>query len=467
MGSDPLKAVRGTSFLYCYASMCNTILGAGVLSLPYAFSLTGWAMGAVLLSIGGVFNSTGCNLLALCAAQCGTPSSISSIMKPLGKWWAVAVDTNMVLQLWGTAIAYLIVAGDLMPAALEQLGVKGPMLDRFNCVLVAFSIAAPLSCPHDIKWLGITSSFSVVFLIYVAFIVLLYSTNDPSLDPCEDQALDDDSVHCKGETNNGEDLNTHDFLEAMSIFIFGFASQITVFPIVNELVDVTPVRLNRVFMASTLTGMVLYVVVSFCAYATYGDSIKSDLLLNYPKAPAVSAARVMISIVVTFAYPLQVNPTRRSMVTILKNLVDGDNKVSKFQQSVRYWVITFFFLLGSLGIALTVDDLGIVIALVGAFGGTLIMFILPGYLFLYHFPKKEEGLVLGYLSRVFGLDRGSEEANLALLPSEQGLKVEDIDDVSERDIPLPVVTQTDRTFAWIHLILGIVVGPACVVAIFV
>ena len=57
---DPLATVRNTSFLACYSSMCNTILGAGVLSLPYAFSLTGWVTGTILLSIGGIFNSTGC-----------------------------------------------------------------------------------------------------------------------------------------------------------------------------------------------------------------------------------------------------------------------------------------------------------------------------------------------------------------------------------------------------------------------
>ena len=63
---DPLTAIRGTSFLACYSSMCNTILGAGVLSLPYAFSLTGWVTGTILLAIGGVFNSTGAFVLFTC-----------------------------------------------------------------------------------------------------------------------------------------------------------------------------------------------------------------------------------------------------------------------------------------------------------------------------------------------------------------------------------------------------------------
>ena len=55
------------------------------------------------------FMCSGCNLLALCAAKNGTPSSLYSIMRPLGKWWTLAVDINIVLQLFGTAVAYLLV----------------------------------------------------------------------------------------------------------------------------------------------------------------------------------------------------------------------------------------------------------------------------------------------------------------------------------------------------------------------
>mgnify|MGYP000551343110 CR=1 FL=1 len=469
LASDPLKGTRGTSFLACYCSMCNTILGAGVLSLPYAFSITGWVTGTVLLSIGGLFNSTGCNLLALCAAKCGTPASLYSIMRPLGKWWTLAVDINIVVQLFGTAVAYLIVVGDLMPAAFEQLGATGAVTKRQTCVLLAFCFAAPLSCPHDIKWLGTTSGFSVFFLIYVAFLVFLFSLPSESthMDPCTHQDLDDDTVNCKGSTQLGDDVNAIEFLEAMSIFIFGFASQITTFPIVNELVDVSQKRLNQVFMASTLTGMALYIVVSFCAYSTYGDSIKSDLLLNYPKVPAVSAARIMISFVVTFSFPLQINPTRRCILTILRNFIDDDKPVKKSIQNIRYWIITVLFLMGALGLALTVTDLGIVIALVGAFGGTLIMFILPGYLFLYHFPLSSSGEHVPFGIEDEGLEKVLLAEDRESLTRLEGRDVAmNIENSLGRDVPYPVVTKRDRMFAWIHLILGIIVGPLCCIAIF-
>ena len=425
--------------------------------------------------------AVGCNLLALCAAKNGTPSSLYSIMRPLGRWWTLAVDINIVLQLFGTAIAYLIVVGDLMPAAFTQLGASGRITERNTCVLLAFLFAGPLSCPHNIGWLGVTSSFSVFFLIYTTFIVFLYSlpSDETGLYPCIDEALDDDTHVCVGSKTFGDDTSIVKFLQASSIFIFGFASQITVFPIVNELINVTQKRLNRVFMASTLTGMCLYIIVSFCAYATYGDSIQSNLLKNYPRAPVVSAARIMISFVVTFSYPLQINPTRRCILTILFNSIDRGVPASKTVQNIRYWVITVIFLIGSLGIALSVHDLGIVVALVGAFGGTLIMFILPGYLFLHHFPdKSKDGTVVNQLNQRL-LDPTDEShddikdddiqaiINAQNQSIENGREGKTLASLLDKDhIPVKV-TRWDRFFAWVHLVLGIIIGPLCIIAIFV
>ena len=66
--------------------------------------------------------------------------------------------------------------------------------------MLAFAFAGPLSCPHDIGWLGVTSGFSVFFLIYTTFIVFLYSlpTEQTGLHPCNHQAMDDDTHICEG-----------------------------------------------------------------------------------------------------------------------------------------------------------------------------------------------------------------------------------------------------------------------------
>ena len=88
--------------------------------------------------------------------------------------------------------------------------------------MLAFAFAGPLSCPHNIGWLGVTSGFSVFFLIYTTFIVFLYSlpTDQTGLHPCTDQAMDDDSHICEGSKSYGDDTDVIKFLTASSIFIY-------------------------------------------------------------------------------------------------------------------------------------------------------------------------------------------------------------------------------------------------------
>jgi amino acid permease len=54
------------------------------------------------------------------------------------------------------------------------------------------------------------------------------------------------------------------------------------FYIVNELKRPTIGRINTVIGLSVGTVTILYTVVIFCAYGTYGNNLHSDMLLNYP-----------------------------------------------------------------------------------------------------------------------------------------------------------------------------------------
>ena len=42
---DPTKTAREASFFSCYCNLINSIMGAGILGLPYAFANTGWVFG--------------------------------------------------------------------------------------------------------------------------------------------------------------------------------------------------------------------------------------------------------------------------------------------------------------------------------------------------------------------------------------------------------------------------------------
>lgn len=70
-------------------------------------------------------------------------------------------------------------------------------------------------------------------------------------------------------------------------------------------------------------------------------------------------------------------------------MTDKDENAAAKYAKFRFIVITFVFLFGSLGVAMILDDLGVVLALIGATGSTVITFILPGAAYYVMFKDDE------------------------------------------------------------------------------
>lgn len=78
------------------------------------------------------------------------------------------------------------------------------------------------------------------------------------------------------------------------------------------------------------------------------------------------------------------------MISLISIYFDDKNKSPIFNNekdkliydenlyNYRFYTTTLIYLLGSLGIALVLDDLGIILSLIGATGSTVVTFILPG-----------------------------------------------------------------------------------------
>jgi hypothetical protein len=78
---------------------------------------------------------------------------------------------------------------------------------------------------------------------------------------------------------------------------------------------------------------------------------------------------------------------------------------SSSKEQFRFSIATGLFLFGSFGIAMALDDLGVVLALIGATGSTVITFILPGAAYYQLFrhegpPWKRAGAALLFCTGV-------------------------------------------------------------------
>jgi amino acid permease len=118
------------------AVLANTILGAGMLGLPFAFASCGFALGPLMLMLFATCSMSALILLSRCADKVGREQfpifyDVASLAgKKLGLTnVGTVIDCFVAIKCLGVATSYLIVVGDSIPKALESFGVVGMLLD--------------------------------------------------------------------------------------------------------------------------------------------------------------------------------------------------------------------------------------------------------------------------------------------------------------------------------------------------
>ena len=105
-----------------------------------------------------------------------------------------------------------------MPEAAEQMGASSTMQSRQLWIGIAFAIVGPIACLNSLEMLKFTSSFSIIFISFLALIIILFAFPAEGLDPCADVDITDVCVGDRLVWNT----NSIEVLEVLSIFVFAF-----------------------------------------------------------------------------------------------------------------------------------------------------------------------------------------------------------------------------------------------------
>ena len=87
-----------------------------------------------------------------------------------------------------------------------------------------------------------------------------------------------------------------------------------------------------------------------CGYFTYGDSVSSNILNDYPTGSLLaSIARICIGVSVAISYPLYMHPGRQSLVHAVQLIYTISGKPESAELGSKtmkmwYWIITFVIL---------------------------------------------------------------------------------------------------------------------------
>ncbi|KAF4676801.1 hypothetical protein FOL47_004972 [Perkinsus chesapeaki] len=391
-----VKPPSGTVFT-CWTALSKTMIGTGMLALAYGFSKCGWILGFVLLCVFGASASFTLHLLNVLAIW--SPSrhvSFFTIAESCAPWSRWIVDTAIAVKCMGVGISYVQVSADTISSVIGVWSnhALSETLLRFIVVLGILALVSPVCFPRSISKTVVINILGLMAISYVVVLAIVLTDYNSAA-----------STHWGIPPSS----TFTSILSVFPTFIFAFTCHQNILLCAEDMRDRSQRKLDIVALASESTASVLFIIAVIFPYLTYGDSVKSNFVLNYDVAnnTAVQVGYLFLGIAEAAAYPLQLFPARKSLIV----LITRARAVSSRMELRMRLVLTLVILVVTAGIAISVRSLGVTLSFVGIIGSNTITFIMPTFFYCIttHKAEMKKG-IKWYLSSLLLI------VSLALLP---------------------------------------------------
>lgn len=343
-------------------NLVNSIVGAGVLSLPYAFKLCGRGVGVAYVLIFGALARHSSSLLIESSAIKGIRSYEGLASAAMGRagwyWLNLAIFANNT----GACLSYMIVIGDIVPNLLTEMGM--PTDRSVVLALATVLIIFPLAAQRDISALEHASGLAI--LIYFAFATAMFTLFLGS----DAEHLDPPPALVKSDPSG--------YIRAAPLTVFSYTCMPAIFPIYQELSDPTPARMAKLTTLGIGFACVVYVITGYGGYSFFGEDTRGDVLLNLAtlEGAAFKWLRLAIGVSICLTYPMLMYPARRSLDQMLFNSSEGNAPYA------RLFVETVAIVGASLCVGIYVESLEAVMGFIGSVASTCTLLILPATIYL-------------------------------------------------------------------------------------
>ncbi|RHY01424.1 hypothetical protein DYB36_002764 [Aphanomyces astaci] len=350
-----------------YVGILCAMLGAGIMTLPSTISAMTPAFGVGLLFVTGLLAFASLRCLCLSADVTGLYSyeHLSTRFFPPILQWMLRVLT--LVPCFGACVMYMIVAMDML---LPFVGISRPLLCAAYAVL-----AYPLCLLDSFHALQYSNTVVIFCIFYITGVLVHHAWGKPWPDQ---STLPITSVTWAG------------LAYAIPIQTFSFCCHFNYMRVYGEL--------QHKPLVSTITWLVIgsafliYGTYSVAGYIVFQGLPPHDILTGFPISDAsVTGVRLALAMCMWCKMPLAYQPIRDvAEVVCLPYLTP----LTKWPFRVPF---TGAFLLMAYGVAVTAEDLSVVMDWIGATDGILVAFVVPG-LFLYAATKEYQDKLPSYAS---------------------------------------------------------------------
>ncbi|KAK6641854.1 hypothetical protein RUM44_013572 [Polyplax serrata] len=365
---DSDKDEPQTSLLYASFNYINSIIGSGVIGIPFAFQQAGFGLGLILLLVVAVMSDFSLVLMVRCGHLAGDFSYQGIMNSAFGQAGFVLLSLLQFIYPFIAMVSYNVVVGDTITKFLVRLLKLDPTsLFSQREVVVLFATAfvtLPLCLYKDIAKLAKVSLFSLACVGFILLAVIIEFFSLYNVVP---------------RTPDAWNFSNWNVIPAIGIMTFAFMCHHNTFLIYGSIRNATEEKWIKVTHYSLTVSYIIAALFGIVGYATFTGNSQGDLLENYcPDDDLINAARIFFSISILLTYPIECFVTREILESTILPKINWNSSFISHQ----HFIITCLLILITYLLSMVTDCLGIVLELNGVLAAVPLAYILPALCYL-------------------------------------------------------------------------------------
>lgn len=369
-------------------NLLNSMIGAGILSVPSAFVPVGIIPGVFLLILMAGLSYVATLIVIDLQIAKNADGFADLAFLILGKGGSLSLSILNLLFLITALVAYLILGGDMITSwfAMGGIDITGLWWRALMILVYACVFPMALTIPKNIRFLSYFSTVTVFcILFFLCSMIYKAAYMIPRQNPRPNYSL--------GKM-------TFNVFNSLSIYGLSFALPAVSMPIIRVY---NPLKRKRriATLIAIVICLLLCMIPSIALYLLFGDTTEGNVLKNFSDDDLlVTIVRAGFFFVVSCAYPA----VAQSVLSAWGQIIFRTDDVGKFSGWRRLVIVVMTNIIPLL-IAMFMKEAKPILAIGGALGGCIVDFVFPAILAIKNSERKLSHYknVLCILFAIFGI----------------------------------------------------------------
>jgi len=343
-----------------FYNMVNSVVGAGIVGLPYVFKQSGLLVGSVCILVTVFLTDYTLRLLIEAAKLAGAANYEQLCEVCFGDFGYYIVSLAMFIMDYGAMLTYLLIMADSSLFVVEQFfDVKNEHLIRAFLIIGLSSVfILPWCLCRDMSGLEKASTLSVgTVVIIISIVTAEYFTGDYKSD--EKIAVAD----------------SH-WLSGIGTLTFAFVCHDCAFLFYQTLEKPTSKRWSQLTFRGLSASMIINFILTIFGYLTFLEDTDPNILNNYKQDDVMAlVARVLYTLTMCLTYPIGLQVTRHVLYAVIYR---GNDYVTEKDSPLKIHLgLSLSLFVTTVALACFIYDLGLVMSLTGSLSACALAFVLP------------------------------------------------------------------------------------------